>query len=96
MLWKILLFYLLVINLMTFILYGDDKRRAVKNKWRIPEKTLLGAAFLGGSAGALAGMQVFHHKTKHWKFKIGVPVCLVLHVVLGYLYCTEILWKLSL
>ncbi len=92
-LWKLLLIYLLAINLITFIMYGLDKRKAIKNQWRIPEKTLLGAALLGGSAGALAGMKAFRHKTKHWKFKICVPVFLVLHVVLGYFYCTEVLWR---
>ena len=90
-LWKILLVYLLVINVIAFFMYGIDKWKAKKNKWRIPEKTLLGAAFLGGSVGALAGMRMFHHKTKHWKFKIGVPMCLVLHVVLGYYFCARIL-----
>ncbi len=81
--WKLILIYLLVMNLITFLMYGVDKRKAIKNKWRIPEKTLLGAAFLGGSVGALLGMKVFRHKTKHWKFKICVPVCLVLHAALG-------------
>lgn len=93
-LWKILLVYLLVINVIAFFMYGIDKWKAKKNKWRIPEKTLLGAAFFGGSVGALAGMQVFHHKTKHWKFKIGVPMCLVLHVGLGYVVWKEILLRL--
>ena len=76
--------YIVAVNLMTFLLYGADKRRAQKNKWRIPEKTLLGAALAGGSVGALLGMYVFRHKTKHWKFKIGVPACLIFHMVLLY------------
>lgn len=63
---KLLLGYLLGINVLAFLLYGFDKWKAKKNKWRIPEKTLFGIAFLGGSLGALIGMQVFHHKTKHW------------------------------
>lgn len=92
-LWKILLLYLLAINLIAFLMYGIDKWKAKKNKWRISEKTLLGAALLGGSIGALAGMRVFHHKTKHWKFRIGVPACLVLHMVLAYVVWKGILSK---
>ena len=89
---KLLLGYLLGINVLAFLLYGFDKWKAKKNKWRIPEKTLFGIAFLGGILGALIGMQVFHHKTKHWSFKILIPVFLVLHVVLIYFYCTKILF----
>ena len=89
---KLLLGYLLGINVLAFLLYGFDKWKAKKNKWRIPEKTLFGIAFLGGSLGALIGMQVFHHKTKHWSFKILIPVFLVLHVVLIDFYCTKILF----
>lgn len=83
---KILLIYFLIINLSAFVMYGVDKRRAVKDQWRIPEKTLLLAALAGGSIGAFAGMRVFHHKTKHWKFVVGVPACLILHVGLAVLY----------
>ena len=89
---KLLLGDLLGINVLAFLLYGFDKWKAKKNKWRIPEKTLFGIAFLGGSLGALIGMQVFHHKTKHWSFKILIPLFLVLHVVLIYFYCTKILF----
>ena len=79
--------YLLIINLTAFYLYWNDKRRAKKGRWRIPENTLLLIAFIGGSIGAILGMKVFRHKTKHWKFKILVPLFLVLHVVLAlYLY----------
>lgn len=92
-LWKVILLYLLIINVVTFIMYGADKRKAIKNKWRIPEKTLLGSAFIGGSVGALFGMKVFSHKTQHWKFKICVPVFLVMHVMLGYLYCAEVIFR---
>lgn len=74
--------YYIILNIGTFILYGIDKRRAVKRRWRIPEKTLLGAAMLGGGLGALSGMCLFHHKTKHWKFRILVPLFIVLHLLL--------------
>lgn len=86
MLEKILLVLLIVINLAVFAMYGIDKYKAVKGKWRIPEKVLLLAALCGGSAGALLGMQIFHHKTRHWKFLVGVPLCFVLHIGLGVLY----------
>lgn len=83
---NVLLIYLLVINLYTFALYGLDKSKAKAGKWRISEKHLLLAAFLGGSAGALMGMKTFRHKTQHNQFKFGVPLMLALHlIVLGYL-----------
>lgn len=72
--WALLLF-----NVATFAIYGIDKMKARKGKWRIPEATLLLLAFLGGSIGAFAGMEVFHHKTHHRKFTILVPVFLCLH-----------------
>lgn len=79
--WKqALLGYFVIINLVTFFTYGMDKRRAAKNRWRIPEKKLLGLAVIGGTPGALAGMYGFRHKTKHLKFVIGVPVILMLQV----------------
>ena len=84
---EIILIYLLIINLVAFYLYGNDKRRAKKGRWRIPENTLLLIALIGGSIGALLGMKVFRHKTKHWKFKILVPLFLILQVALAvYLY----------
>ena len=60
--------YYLCVNLLAFVCFGMDKRKAVKQYWRIPEKVLLGLAFLGGGAGALAGMRVFRHKTRKWYF----------------------------
>lgn len=84
---KILLGYLLAINLVTFVFYGVDKRRAQKEKWRIPERTLLFLPLIGGSVGALAGMYGFRHKTKHISFVVGVPVILLVQVALAvYLY----------
>ena len=74
--------YILLVNIITFALYGIDKQRAVKQRYRISEATLLGLAFIGGSIGALAGMYVFHHKTRKPKFKIGVPLILLLHAVI--------------
>ena len=65
--------YLLLINLAAFLTFGADKRRAKRGAWRIPEKTLFLLAIVGGSVGAICGMHVFHHKTKHWYFKYGLP-----------------------
>lgn len=78
----ILLLYLLIINAVSFVLMLADKRKAKKNAWRIPEATLMGFAAIGGSLGALLGMQLFRHKTKHPKFSVGIPVLLALHIVL--------------
>ena len=79
----ILLAVLLLVNLLAFALYGIDKLKAKKAAWRIPETALQLVAFLGGSAGALLGMEVFRHKTKHAKFKVLVPLFLILHIALG-------------
>ncbi len=79
----IVIIYLVLINLAAFVLMGLDKRKAKKNLWRIPEKTLFLSAILGGSAGAIAGMYVFHHKTRHWYFVIGMPLILVIQIGLG-------------
>ena len=75
-----ILFAVLIWNVLVFLLYGIDKHKAKKDKWRISEKTLLICAAVFGAAGALAGIKVFHHKTLHKKFSIGVPVMLVLQI----------------
>lgn len=79
--------YLAAVNVIAFLMYGFDKWKAKKNKWRVSEKTLLLAAALGGSIGAFAGMQVFRHKTKHMKFVIGIPVIFVLQILLVWFVC---------
>ena len=81
--WTVLLVWLAVINLLTFIVYGADKRRARKGKWRVPEKRLFLLPLLGGSIGALLGMRVFHHKTKHWYFVWGIPAILLAQIALA-------------
>ena len=78
-------YYLIIINVFTFFLYGFDKYKARKGAWRIPESRLLFFAAIGGSAGALIGMFVWHHKTKHAKFYLDVPILLVIQVVIFYL-----------
>ena len=70
--------YLAAVNLITFFVYGADKRRAkIPGARRVPEKTLFALALLLGSAGALLGMRVFHHKTRHWYFRLGIPAILL-------------------
>ena len=87
-----LAYYLLGINAVTFIVYGIDKYKAKKAKWRIPEATLLLLAVLGGSIGAWMGMKVWHHKTMHKKFKYGIPAILLIQIALmAYLHMN--LWK---
>lgn len=79
-LYYLFLFYLLTANLIGFALMGLDKSRARRHLWRVSEKTLFLAAILGGSAGTLAGMYVFRHKTKHWYFVLGMPVILLVQI----------------
>ena len=79
--------YLLAINAVTFIVYGIDKYKAKKAKWRISEATLLLLAVLGGSVGAWVGMKVWHHNTMHKKFKYGIPAILLIQIALmAYLH----------
>ena len=79
---RYLIYYLLVINTATFIIYGIDKYKAKKAKWRISEATLLTMAAVGGSIGAWLGMKAWHHKTQHRKFKYGVPIILLIQIAL--------------
>ena len=78
----VVLIYLAVINVVTFFMYGIDKWKAKKSKWRIRETALLGLAVLGGSIGAWLGMKVWHHKTLHKKFKYGVPTIIIVQLAL--------------
>lgn len=86
MILEAIVIYLAAINVITFIMFGADKARAVKGRWRISESALILAALLGGSIGALAGMRIFHHKTRHRKFTVGIPVILVFQIVFMVLY----------
>ena len=77
--------YLIAINVAAFALMGIDKNRARNYRWRISEKTLFGAAILGGSLGAICGMLLFRHKTKHWYFMLGMPLILAIQIVAAIL-----------
>lgn len=83
--YKIVLIYLLITNVAGLAIMGIDKRKAIKGAWRIPEKTLFLFSLIGGSVGTWAGMYLFHHKTKHWYFVIGMPLILILQVF-GIIY----------
>lgn len=77
-------YYVLILNFVTMLVYGIDKFKAKKGKWRIPESTLLLLAVLGGSIGAWLGMRVWRHKTQHMKFKYSIPVIFILQVALCF------------
>lgn len=81
----LILYYLSGINILAFLVFGLDKRKARKDRWRVPEATLLLLAVIGGSAGALLGMVVFRHKTRHNKFRIGLPLILLAQLAVAVL-----------
>ena len=76
----IALIYLAIINVITFLLFGIDKIKAKRSKWRVSEAMLLGMAAIGGSIGAWVGMMVWHHKTLHKKFRYGIPLILMVQI----------------
>jgi uncharacterized membrane protein YsdA (DUF1294 family) len=76
---------IVIINIVTFIIYGIDKYKAKKGKWRIPENSLIGLAIIGGSIGAYLGMRVWHHKTMHLKFKYGIPLIIIIQLIAAYM-----------
>ena len=84
------MYYLLAINFVSFFLYGIDKYKAKKGRWRISEATLLMMAVIGGSIGAWVGMRLWHHKTMHKKFKYGIPLIIILQVALAVYLLTNI------
>ena len=85
---KYLLIYLGIINLVGFFAMFLDKQKAKRGKWRIPEKTLFLLAIIGGSLGTTLGMHVFRHKTKHWYFKLGMPLILIVQIILIIYFVT--------
>lgn len=87
----IIIWYFIIINIVTFYIFWNDKRRARKRKWRIPENTLIGIAAIGGGIGAIVAMNLFHHKTKKMKFKM-IYIFIPLHIcVIGWLKIFEII-----
>jgi len=82
---EVIYWYLAIINIVVLVIYGGDKLFAKLDTWRVPEKVLLLFAVFGGSVGALLDMQLFRHKTRHLKFRYGVPVILLLQIA-GIVY----------
>ena len=78
----IALVYLVIVNIVGFVMMGIDKKKAIRGAWRIPEASLFLVALIGGSIGSILGMQTFRHKTKHWYFKYGMPAILILQIAL--------------
>lgn len=78
----LLVIYFFIINIVGFAVMGIDKKRAIKQNWRIPEATLFLVALIGGSLGSTIGMRFFHHKTRHWYFVYGMPAILILQVII--------------
>ncbi len=78
----LILLYVVIVNLVSFIMMGVDKRKAQKRAFRIPEATLFVLAIIGGSLGSIIGMHLFHHKTRHWYFLYGMPAILALQIIL--------------
>ena len=76
--------YLVIVNALGLAAMGLDKQKAIRNQWRIPEKTLFLISAIGGSIGTFLGMYLFHHKTKHWYFVVGMPAIMVIHAVIGW------------
>ena len=86
MIQEAVIYYLVIINIVTFFVYGIDKWKARKAMWRVKEASLLMLAVLGGSIGAWLGMKVWHHKTQHKKFWYGIPAIIIIQLaVIGYL-----------
>lgn len=81
-----LLLYLSGANIIALIMMGIDKQKAKKQQWRIPERTFWSLAIIGGAFGVLIGMRTFRHKTKHRSFVVGIPLLLLLHIVLLFIY----------
>ena len=83
---KVLFIYLFVINIAALAIMGIDKHKAHRHKWRISESSIFIVGLLGGGLGVLLGMSLFHHKTKHLKFTLGIPLVVLVNIVLfGYL-----------
>lgn len=83
---KYFFIYLAIINLIGFFAMFLDKQKAKRSKWRIPEKTLFLLALIGGSLGTTLGMHIFRHKTKHWYFKFGMPLILIVQLALIFYF----------
>lgn len=82
---KLVIAALILANLFGFIMVAVDKRRAIKNKWRVPEKNFFIISFFGGFPGVYLGLFVFKHKTRHIKFMVGLPLIFVVQLIIIFL-----------
>lgn len=78
---KYVMLAIIIWNVIVFFIYGYDKRKSIKNQFRVSENKLLTYAFLMGGIGSMAGMEFFHHKTKKWKFRVLVPIAIIVNIV---------------
>lgn len=85
----IVIYYLLIINILSFLIYGLDKWKAQRKLWRIPESVLFILAVIGGNIGAIAGMSLWHHKTQHRKFKFGIPLIFLIQIAVVVAFLME-------
>ncbi|MCH5340174.1 MAG: DUF1294 domain-containing protein [Acetatifactor sp.] len=88
---EIMVIYLGIVNLVGFGMMGIDKKRAIRGAWRISEASLFMAALVGGALGCTLGMHIFHHKTRHWYFRFGMPAIFMVQILLGILLLRFIL-----
>lgn len=79
---RLIIMYLILINIVAYISMWSDKKKAIQHKYRISEKTLFTLAIIGGALGSIVGMRKFHHKTKHWYFKYGMPLILIIQIII--------------
>lgn len=86
---RFIFIYLLIVNVLTFILYGVDKYKAKHHHWRISERMLFAITMIGGAIGALLAMYIFRHKTKTPLFKWGVPLILLIQALIAFLLVTQ-------
>ena len=86
-------FYILVVNMVTFVIYGLDKWKARHDRWRVPESVLIFLAIIGGSPAAILAMRMFNHKTNKNKFAFGIPIILFLHLTALIFYCCNLITK---
>lgn len=77
-----MIYYLIIINIISFIIFGFDKRQAINKKRRISENKLIMFSLLGGVFGSYLGMKIFHHKTKKIKFKIIIPLIMIIWIII--------------
>ncbi len=89
MLIQIFAVYLIILNIIGFVLMGLDKRKARREQWRTPEKHFFIVAWLGGSLGCWLGMKMFHHKTRHKTFTVGIPAILVVQILFIFFLCEK-------